>query len=133
MTASAPTQSGAHPPVYCSGRNIGDDGCALGDLLLGRQLEAFKRLIGFDSDERSSRCTGAHWRTRGSEASAQSQDPQSPQPIRGYTGGPELLVGGATRSTQTHGPTTCSPADGRLLGQLLRYKLKHEALQFDDR
>lgn len=40
-----------------------------------------------DSDERSSRFTGAHWRTRSSEPSAQSQDPQSPQPIRGYTGG----------------------------------------------
>ena len=40
-----------------------------------------------DSDERSSRFTGAHWRTRSFEPSAQSQDPQSPQPIRGYTGG----------------------------------------------
>ncbi|KAK5864568.1 hypothetical protein PBY51_015801 [Eleginops maclovinus] len=40
-----------------------------------------------DSNKRSSRFTGAHWRTRSSEHSAQSQDLQSPQPIRGYTGG----------------------------------------------
>lgn len=61
-----------------------------------------------DSNMRSSRSTGAHWQTRSSEPSAQSQDPQSPQPIRGYTGGPELLVGGAQRGEETR-PTTCSP------------------------
>lgn len=72
-----------------------------------------------DSNKRSSRFTGAHWRTRSSEPSAQSQDLQSPQPIRGYTGGLELLVGGAKYSNET-GPTTCSPADGRLNGQLRR-------------
>lgn len=72
-----------------------------------------------DSNKRSSRFTGAHWRTRSSEPSAQSQDPQSPQPIRGYTGGLELLVGGAKYSNETR-PTTCSPADGRLDGQLQR-------------
>lgn len=53
------------------------------------------RLSVVDSNKRSSRFTGAHWRTHSSEPSAQSQDPQSPQPIRGYTGGLELLVGGA--------------------------------------
>ncbi len=72
-----------------------------------------------DSNKRSSRFTGAHWRTRSSEPSAQSQDPQSPQPIRGYTGGLELLVGGAKYSNETR-PTTCSAADGRLNGQLRR-------------
>lgn len=72
-----------------------------------------------DSNMRSSRFTGAHWRTLSSEASARSEDPQSPQPIRGYTGGLELLVGGAKYSNETR-PTTCSPADGRLDGQLRR-------------
>lgn len=72
-----------------------------------------------DSNKRSSRFTGAHWRTLSSEASARSEDPQSPQPIRGYTGGLELLVGGAKYSSETR-PTTCSPADGRLNGQLHR-------------
>lgn len=63
------------------------------------------------SNKRSSRSAGAHWRTHSPESSAQSQDPQSPQPIRGYTGGPELLVGGAKRGDETR-PETCSPSDG---------------------
>lgn len=60
-----------------------------------------------DSNKRSSRFTGAHWRARSSESSAQSQDPQSPQPIRGYTRGLELLVGGAKYSNETR-PTICA-------------------------
>lgn len=46
------------------------------------------------TNKRSSRsAAAAHWRTRSSEPSAQSQDPQSPQPIRGYTGGPGAAGG----------------------------------------
>lgn len=46
------------------------------------------------TNKRSSRsAAAAHWRTRSSESSAQSQDPQSPQPIRGYTGGPGAAGG----------------------------------------
>jgi len=42
-----------------------------------------------------------------SESRAQSQHPQSPQPIRGYTGELDLLVGGAKLQIWTR-PTSSS-------------------------
>lgn len=77
--------------------------------------------------KRSSRFTGAHWRPRSSEPSAQSQDPQSPQPIRGYTGGLGA-AGGWGKVQQWNTANYLSSCRWATQRAITAYKLKHGAV-----